>query len=187
MDKFKKYSVSFAGLSLGKHHFDFSITQSFFDLFEFEQDFQNPDLKIELILDKNNNFLDLFFKLSGEIELHCDLTNEVFSQEIEGNSEIIVKFGEDFDDSDDEVWEIPQGEHSVSISQMIYEMTLLAIPNKRVHPDVLSGKSHSEMLKLLEQYTLHETDEEEDEEEDDSNSEETIDPRWESLKKLKKQ
>lgn len=182
MDKFKKYNVSFAGLSLGRHQFDFSIAQSFFDLFEFEQDFDQPDLHIQLILDKKNNFLDLFFELSGKVNLDCDLTNESFTQEIQGKSEIIVKFGEEFNDSDDEVWVIPEGSHSVNVAQMIYEMTLLALPIKRIHPDVLSGKSHSEMLELLDQYALHEGD---FEEEDQSNDDEEIDPRWEELKKLK--
>jgi len=179
MEKFRYYNVSFAGLSLGKHDFEFHVTQPFFDLFEFEQDFRNPDLKIQLVLDKKNNFLELDFELSGTVELDCDLTNEPYNQELNGKSEIIVKFGEEFDNSDDEIWVIPHGEHSINIAQMIYEMTLLAIPVKRIHPDVKSGKSHSEMLDLLEQYSL-------EEETDDENSDnEETDPRWEQLKKLK--
>lgn len=180
MEKLKFYNVSFAGLSLGQHDFEFQITQPFFDLFEFEQDFQNPDLNVQLVLDKKNNFLELEFNLSGTVELDCDLTNEPYSQELRGKSEIIVKFGEEFDDSDDEIWVIPHGEHQINIGQMIYEMTILALPVKRIHPDVKSGKSHSEMLDLLNQYSL----EEGDDIEENSDNEET-DPRWEQLKKLK--
>lgn len=183
MEKFRNYEVSFSGLSLGKHQFEFEIKQSFFDLFEFEQDFSTPDLKIELILDKKNTFLDLIFKLSGSIELNCDLTNEAYRDEIKNSSEIIVKFGEEFDDSDDEIWVIPHGEHSINIAQMIYELALLALPNKRIHPDVKNGKSHSEMLDLLDIYGLHEEDE--TAEEIDHSNDEEIDPRWEALKKLK--
>jgi len=178
MEKFRYYNVSFAGLSLGKHDFEFHVTQPFFDLFEFEQDFRNPSLKVQLILDKKNNFLELGFNLSGTVELDCDLTNEPYNQELNGKSEIIVKFGEEFDDSDDEIWVIPHGEHSVNIAQMMYEMTLLAIPVKRIHPDVQNGKSDSEMLDLLNLYSLGEDDDE------NSDNEET-DPRWEELKKLK--
>lgn len=181
MEKFRYYNVSFTGLSLGEHDFKFHITQPFFDLFEFEQDFQNPDLTLKLILDKKNNFLELNFKLKGSVTLNCDLTNEPFEQKIKGKSDLIVKFGEDYDYSDDEVWVIPHGEHSVNIAQMIYELTLLALPVKRIHPDVESGKIHSEMLELLDQYSI----ENEEEEKEISNDEE-IDPRWEELKKLKK-
>lgn len=180
MEKFRYYNVSFAGLSLGQHDFEFQITQPFFDLFEFEQDFAKPDLKLQLKLDKKNNFLELFFDLSGTIEVNCDLTNEPYREEISGKSEVIVKFGEEFDDSDDEVWVIPRGEYQINIGQMVYEMTILALPTKRIHPDVAAGKSHSDMLELLDKYGLQN----DDETETDSNEEET-DPRWEALKKLK--
>ncbi len=182
MEKFRYYNVSFAGLSLGKHDFEFHVTQPFFDLFEFEQDFHNPDLKVQLVLDKKNNFLELEFTLSGTVELNCDLTNELYHQELNGKSEIIVKFGEEFDNSDDEVWVIPHGEHQVNIAQVIYEMTLLSLPVKRIHPDVESGKSHSEMLDLLKKYSIQDDNEEADHE---NSNEEEIDPRWESLKQLK--
>lgn len=181
MEKFRYYNVSFSGLNLGEHDFEFDIAQPFFDLFEFEQDFQRPDLKLKLILDKRNNFLELHFKLKGTVELSCDLTNEPYSQKIKGKSDVIVKFGEDYDYSDDEVWVIPQGEHYINIAQMIYEMTLLALPVKRIHPDVESGKSHSEMLELLNRYSI----EKEDEETNDDSANEETDPRWEQLKKLK--
>lgn len=181
MEKFRYYNVSFSGLNLGQHDFEFHITQPFFDLFEFEQDFQKPDLKLKLILDKKNNFLELSFKLKGNVEINCDLTNEPFNQKVKGEANVIVKFGDDYDYSDDEVWVIPQGEHSVNIAQMIYEMTLLALPLKRIHPDVENGKMHSEMLDLLNQYSI-----ENEENQKESSNEEETDPRWEQLKKLKK-
>lgn len=183
MEKFKNYDVSFAALSLGEHEFEFHVTQEFFDLFDFEQDFRNPKVDLKLILDKKNHFLDLIFKLSGTAELDCDLTNEAYEEKLESEAIIVVKFGDDFDFSDDESWVIPQGEHTINIAQMFYELSLLSIPGKKVHPDVLSGDSHSEMLDLLDQYSLYE---DEDIEEDDSElNQEEIDPRWEALKKLK--
>lgn len=180
MEKFSYYDVSFAGLSLGQHDFEFQIAQSFFDLFEFDQDFRDPDLKLQLILDKKNNFLELFFHLSGNIEVDCDLTSDAYREEIHGKSGLIVKFGDEFDDSDDEVWVIPSGEHFINVAQLIYELALLSIPYKRIHPDVLTGKSDSEMLDLIEKYSIQEK------EEDAKDSNEEIDPRWEALKKLRK-
>lgn len=176
MEKLKNYDISFSGLNLGRHEFDFEIAQPFFDLFEFDQDFSKPELRLSIILDKKSNFLDLFFNLSGNIELICDITNEPYNQEVKAKNEIIVKFGEDFDFSDDDNWIIPFSAHSVNVAQMIYEMSLLAVPVKRIHPDVASGKSQSEMIDLLEKYSPYESD--------DSNEEEG-DPRWEILKKLK--
>ncbi|MFA5620974.1 MAG: DUF177 domain-containing protein [Weeksellaceae bacterium] len=177
MEKIKDYNLSFGGLKLGENEFVFKITQPFFDLFEFNQDFRSPELEIRMLLDKKNNFLDLKPELHGSVELDCDLTNEAYRQEISGTTEILVKFGEEFDDSDDEVWILPQGENKVNVAQLFYEMTLLALPAKRIHPDVLHGKSHSDMLELLEKYSP--------EAEENLNDEEVADPRWEQLKKLK--
>src|SRR5690606_14070688 len=80
---------------------------------------------------------------------------------------------------------IPSAEHTINIAQMFYEMSLLAIPRKKIHPDVLSGESHSEMLDLLDQYSLTEDEVEEFFSDETSESNEDIDPRWEVLKKLK--
>lgn len=176
MEKFKKYVVFFSGLKLGEHEFEFEITQSFFDLFEFDQDFSEPDLKVKLIIDKKNNFLELKINLSGRVKLICDVTNEVYSQPLDGKAEVIVKFGDDYDFSDDDVWVVPHGEHSLNVAQIIYEMCLLSIPVKRIHPDVFSGESRSEMINLLEKYSPKTEDSNDDE----------IDPRWEALKKIKK-
>lgn len=183
MEKFRYYNVAFTGLTLGQHDFEFEITQSFFDLFEFDQDFRNPKINLQLTLDKKNNFLELFFTLKGTVELDCDLSGETFTQEIQNKATIIVKFSEEHDYSDDEIWVIPHGEHAVNIAQMIYEMTLLAIPIKRIHPGVESGEIKSEVLDLLDKYSLVEESEETDEQEEIN--EEDIDPRWEQLKKLK--
>src|SRR4051794_9040809 len=128
MEKLKYYNVSFAGLSLGQHEFDFQITQSFFDLFEFDQDFQNPKLRVALALEKKSNFLELTFQLSGTLDVECDLTNEPYEEKIQESSFIIVKYGDGFDDTDDEVWVIPHGEFMINIAQIIYEMTILALP-----------------------------------------------------------
>lgn len=178
MEKLRNYDISFSGLKLGRHEFEFQMTQPFFDLFEFDQDFSSPDIGVTVALDKRNNFLELEVRLKGSVELVCDLTNERFDQQIESFNRVIVKFGEDYDLTDDEVWVIPYGEHSINIAQLVYEMSLLAIPAKRIHPDVLRGESSSEMIDLIEKFSPHEAG--------DSDTSEEIDPRWEALKKLKK-
>ena len=62
----------------------------------------------------------------------------------------------------------------MNIAQYIYEMIVLAVPQKRVHPGVLDGTLQSEALDRLEE--LHPKDVKEDSE--------STDPRWDALKKL---
>ncbi|WP_068595819.1 YceD family protein [Vaginella massiliensis] len=190
MDKLKNYNIIFSGLPLGKTEFDYEITQAFFDLFQFDQDFSQPKVSVSIELEKRSTMLELFIKLKGTVNLICDLSNEEFEQKIEHSSRLIVKFGDEFDDADDEIWVIPREEYQLNVAQLIYELILLSIPTKRIHPDVLTGDSGSEVLRLLNQYMVEEVDEDDiedsvtdtDDEDDDDGD---IDPRWAKLKDLK--
>ena len=192
MDKLKNYNIVFTSLPLGKSDFTFELSQSFFDLFEIEQDFETPNLIATIILDKKSTMLELEINLKGNITVPCDLTGELFQQEILNNAELIVKFGDEFDDTDSELWVIPREEYQINIAQVLYELAMLSVPTKRIHPDVLDGKSDSDMIDLLDQYSIYELSEDvEDEEYDDENNNDDdddnndIDPRWAKLKDLK--
>lgn len=171
MDKFKAYNVQFSGLNEGEHDFKFQIDQSFFDLFEFNQDFNQPSIQVKLTLVKKSTFMELHFWHQGTVLLECDVTNDEYTEDVEGDMDVIVKFGNEFDDSDDEVMILPYGEHSINIAQLIYESILLSIPNKRVKPNL-----SEEELDLLDQFSPF--DKEENSDNDDS------DPRWDELKKI---
>lgn len=192
MDKLKNYNIIFTSLPFGKSNFTFELSQSFFELFEIEQDFENPTMIASIILDKKSTMLELEISLKGNITVPCDLTGELFQQEISNNAELIVKFGDEFDDTDFEIWVIPREEYQINLAQILYELAMLSVPTKRIHPDVLNGESNSEMIDLLDQYSIYELDEdaENDEDEDDNDNgdvddNDDIDPRWAKLKDLK--
>lgn len=192
MDKLKNYNIVFTSLPFGKSDFTFELSQSFFDLFEIEQDFDNPNLIATIILDKKSTMLELEISLKGDITVPCDLTGELFQQEISNNAELIVKFGDEFDDTDFDIWVIPREEYQINLAQVLFELAMLSVPTKRIHPDVLNGKSDSEMIELLDQYSIYELDEDaedehydEDNNNDDDDDNNDIDPRWAKLKDLK--
>ena len=192
MDKLKNYNIVFTSLPFGKSDFTFELSQSFFDLFEIEQDFENPNLIVSIILEKKSTMLELEISLKGAITVPCDLTGELFQQEISNNAELIVKFGDEFDDTDSEIWVIPREEYQINVAQIIYELAMLSVPTKRIHPDVLNGKSNSNMIDLLDQYSIYELNEDAEDEDydeennnDDDDDNEDIDPRCAKLKDLK--
>ncbi len=88
----------------------------------------------------------------------------------------MVKFGEEYDDSNEEVIVIPQNEYEFNISQLIFEAVVLAIPMKKLSPNLTE-----EDLEALEQYSPKEVEEDQK----DENEEGEIDPRWAALNKLK--
>lgn len=172
MDKFRNYEVVFSGLKEGKHKFQFEINKAFFELFETEQEFTNPRITADVLMDKHSTFLELWIKTEGVVTLVCDITNEEFDHPIENEIKVLVKFGEVYDDSDEDVITIPSTDHAFNVAQLIYEDVSLSIPMKKVSPNVAD-----EDLEILEKYSPKETE--------DQAGEEEIDPRWEALKKLK--
>ncbi|WP_306618662.1 YceD family protein [Chryseobacterium ginsenosidimutans] len=169
MDKLRNYDVSFSGLKTGKYQFKFEIDKEFFQLFDTEQEFTNPKITADVLLDKHSTFLEFEIKVNGTAQLVCDITNEDFDHPIENQIKVLVKFGEEYDDSEEDVITIPMSDHAFNIAQLIYENVVLSIPMKKVSPNV-----KNEDLEILEKFSPKEAEEEE-----------KSDPRWDALKNLK--
>lgn len=173
MMKLKEFFIPFSGLKLGRHEFEYKIENKFFESFDY-QEFNAASIEIEVELNKMSTMMELDLKANGTINVDCDLTNEPYDQAISSNLQLIVKFGEEYNDENDEILIIPYGDYELYIAQYVYEMLVLAVPYKRVHPGVLDGTLQSEALDKLEELALKEEKEEK----------EDTDPRWDGLKKL---
>lgn len=173
MDKLRNYDVSFSGLKNGRHEFKFEIDKTFFQLFDTEQEFTNPRIEVNVSLDKHTTFLEFEIKIKGLVELVCDITNENFDYPIENEIKILVNFGEEYDDSNEDVITIPTGEHAFNVAHLIYENVMLSIPMKKISPNVSDDD-----LKILDQFSPKDIEIAEEEEHES-------DPRWDALKKLR--
>lgn len=171
----KAFILSFAGLKQGKHQFKYEVDNTFFENFGFEE-FNSSSILIEAELDKRNTIMDLFLSATGSVNINCDVTNEPFDLDIDTSMDLVVKFGEAFNDDNEELLILSHGDYEFNISQYVYEMLVLSIPQKRVHPGVEDGSLESDVLDRLNELSVSNPEE--------SKSEE-IDPRWEALKKLK--
>ena len=164
----KEFDVPFSGLTTGKHHFEFEANKRFFEEFAYSE-VEDARVSVKLQLNKMSTFLELDFELSGELLLPCDVCTVLFWQPIKGRKTMVVKYGEEYNDDEDELVVIPRSDTSVNVAQMIYEQVVLSTPSKVVHPE---GECDEEMIQQLNKYKVSET------------NKETIDPRWEKLKKL---
>jgi uncharacterized metal-binding protein YceD (DUF177 family) len=169
-----EFLIPFIGLKLGKHQFEYQINKAFFDHFEFDE-FESANIKVKVVLEKKETMLELNFKHSGTIFVPCDLTNEDFDLPIKGKIKLIVRFGEAFNNDNEELLIVPFGEHQIDIAQYIYEMIVLSIPLKKVHPGIKAGTLQSDVLTKLKKLNVNEPIEV---------KEENTDPRWDKLKKL---
>ena len=169
MDSLDKYIISYVGLKEGKHKFTYQIDDKFFEHFQYH-DFESLQAKADLLLVKKQNILELFFNIQGVAKLTCDISNEIFEQPIVNKLNLIVKFGEVYNDDLDGAIVLPFTEHELNVAQYIYEAIVLALPVKRIHPGVEDGTLESEVLEKLKEYEIRKHVE--------------IDPRWDKLNEL---
>lgn len=178
MRKLAEYLIPFVGLKQGSHHFDYRIDNEFFEHFEYDE-FNSADVKIDLLFEKKSTMMELTFQASGSVNVNCDLTNELYDQPVDGQLMLVVKFGDEFNDDNEDILILPHGEFELNVAQYIYELIVLSVPLKRVHPGVEDGTLESEVLVKLEELSPKAA-----KEIDEEDSGEDIDPRWDKLKNL---
>lgn len=183
MKDLKEFDISFIGLKEGIHQFDYTIDKKFFDFFNYD-DFYDSNVNVELSFLKNTTIFELDFVFSGWVKVACDLTTELYHQPIETSIRLIVKFGAEFNDENEELLIIPFSESNINVAQYIYEAIVLAVPLKRVHPGVIDGSLHSEVLEKLKEFEIKADDEELDEQQEEENKNREIDPRWNKLRNI---
>ncbi|QLG47245.1 YceD family protein [Costertonia aggregata] len=172
--KQKEFVIPFSGLKQGKHKFTYSIDNTFFESFGYNE-FNGAAVDLNIVLNKTSTMLELDMRAKGTVNVNCDVTNEPFDLKTESSLELVVKFGEEYNDEDDEILIIPHGSHQINVAQYVYEMVVLAVPQKRVHPGIADGTLQSEMLVKLEEL----------EPKDTKKDKNITDPRWDALKQLK--
>ncbi len=169
-----EFNISFAALKQGKHKFEYKINKTFFEAFNFH-DFLDVDVLVTLNFEKASTLFTLKFIATGVIKVACDLTNEPFNQPINAALSLIVKFGDVYNDDNDAVLILPHQAYQLDVAQYIYEMLVLAIPAKHVHPGIAKGTLKSEILDKLKELQPKQN----------FSLEEEIDPRWDKLKTLR--
>lgn len=173
MKNLKEFIIPFVGLKEGKHQFDYQIDDSFFEQFQFDE-YQKVNVKVELVFHKKSTMMELCFVHKGTVNVPCDVTGENFDLKIKGKYNLVIKFGEEFNNDNEELLILPHGEFQVDVSQYIYESIVLSVPFKRIHPGVEDGTLKTDALETLDKLAPKE----------EKKENKDIDPRWENLKKL---
>ena len=169
MKDLKEFNIPFVGLKEGKHLFQYKIDNTFFELYNYNE-FEKSSINVALEFVKKSTLFELNFTASGTVNVPCDVTNEYFDLEITATQPLVVKFGQEYNNDNEEILILPHEVYQFSVAQFIYEMIVLGIPNKRVHPKVLDGTMETEVLEQLEIK--------------EEKTVETTDPRWDKLKNL---
>lgn len=166
------FVIPFRGLKEGEHQFDYIINNSFFEVYPYE-DILDADINVHLNFIKKSTLFELGFTAIGNVKVICDISNESYLQPIEGALDLVIKFGDDYNNENEDILIIPYGEYEVDIDQYLYEMIVLSIPLKKIHPGIIDGSLKTDILDKLEELQPNK--------EQNNNS---IDPRWDKLKGL---
>ena len=170
MDSLIEYKIPFKGISEGEHEYEFHVQEEFFDAMESE-DIHHADLQVKMKLDKQSRMMVLDFDIQGNLVLACDRCLEDMDFPITINHHLIVKYGNEDVDQDNDILYLGVDEYQLDVSSIIYENIVLAIPIKNVHQDDENGNStcNQEQISLLNEYSKRTG----------------TDSRWDALKNLK--
>jgi len=162
------FKIPFVGLKLGKHEFEFDVDNAFFETLSYSL-IEKGDLKVWLDLEKKETMLLASFYVEGTVEMVCSRCNETMDADVEGELEIIYKFGHESYD-DENLIVISPDSFEIDVSQPIYELITVSLPLRPVHEE---GKCDEEMVKLLEKFQAKE-----------KKDNDVSDPRLSALKNL---
>lgn len=168
----KIYNIDIFRLSNKLHQYEYDIDNTFFQALD--QDLvESGRIKAWVNLDKNDRFIAVDFKLKGTVRLVCDRSLDAFDHPIEESHKVIFKYGDREQElSEDMVMITAQTQH-INVGQFLFEFIGLSLPMKKLHPRYQDDDM--EYNPVIYSSSM----------EEEANDLDT-DPRWNELKRLKK-
>ncbi len=176
MNILQEYTIEISRLHNKDYHYTWSGSDTFFDAFE-ESLVHKGNFEVKLRLRKSETLLQLDFDIQGNMELVCDRSLDSFWYSFQTQGKQVLQFSDHNEVLDDEFELIARNTPQINVAQYIYELIMLAIPMKKLHPRY-QEKNNQGDIKLV--YSSEEKEVQKETQE--KNTE--IDPRWAELKKL---
>jgi len=164
------FDIDIFKLANGEHSFEFDFDSAFFGLFE-DSVIENGNGTVKIDLERMPTLITLNFHLIGEIELVCDRSLDTFKYPIDEINKVRIKYGDHWEELSEELYLIPNDTQKIDVGQFVYEFISLAIPMKKLHPRFQDDDNDDYIYSS---------------EPEQESSESPIDPRWNELKKIKK-
>ena len=148
-------------------------------------------VKVSLAVRRANEANYFAIHCQGTIQIVCDRCLEPMDYAVEADYDLAVKYGDEYDDSNDGVLIVPEGDNDLDVAPIVYDTVALSIPLQHVHAE---GECDEATWQALQAHTAHDLDDEPDEygtyadedaDADQLDNETNIDPRWAELMKLK--
>lgn len=137
--------MDLAGLTDGIHERDFRIGKEFFEQME-NSDILDADVDVHVDIEKRHGGYSLTFETAGTLSVPCDRCLDAMQIPAEADYDLTVRYGEEYDDSTDNLLILPYSQTRLDLAPIIYDTLMLTIPLRCVHPE---GECNAEMTDAL--------------------------------------
>lgn len=180
------YDIDLFKLDSGEYQYKLEVNNAFFALFDYGL-IEKGDAEVNIQLFKTETMITMDFDIRGKVELICDRSLEPFDYPIELNERLLIKYGEEEEELDDDLLIITQNTQKINVAQFIYEIIGISLPMKKIHPDHLEEDDEDDIDDMTKGKLVYSSldKDQENEKEEPTEDEEVIDPRWNILKNLR--
>jgi len=168
----KKLQFDIQKIPEGQSYKEIVLPEEYFTLAE-EIKLLNANVQISFY--RTDHFIKVSFELEGDVELVCDRSLDLFEHAVGGEFDILFQPGEtqESETARSAVKQIPADLLMIDIENEVRDTIMLNMPIKKIHPRYLDESGKPKKFETAE-FGKPEPDDEQ-----------SIDPRWEKLKKLK--
>ncbi len=127
---FDQFTLPVKGLYLGVHEYEFDIDDFFFKASE-TKFIESGSFKVHVKLHKNIDMMILNIQFNGYWRTICDRCTADIDLPVEGNNEILVKYGEKEVDEGDIVY-IMKESSELNVAKIIHDSIIIGLPIQKI-------------------------------------------------------
>lgn len=161
MSVFSAYDIDLESLNEGVHSFRYELDDSYFAAIDADE-VRKGNLVADVTVTTRLGAYEVDFHVAGEIFVTCDRCLDDMPLAVDADDHMRVKLGPELGE-DGEVLVLPEQEPVLNVAWFLYELIVLSIPIKHVHP---AGGCNKEMAEKLYEHMAVRADELDEEEED---------------------
>lgn len=168
----EQFKIDLTALTAAETPLEYVLDDHFFAALEDSQ-VKSGSLHASGSIRKASGFYELLLDCAGTVTVPCDRCLDPMEQPVEASLRQVVKLGTE-NTADDDIITVDEADACLDTSWLIYEAIALAVPIQHVHQP---GECNVLMSEKLRQLSAARSS--------DADAQETIDPRWQALTKLK--
>lgn len=151
------YKINLRSLSDGEHVFTYDLDDDYFA--EIDAEITAGDVSAEVTCIKRAEVFKFHIALEGYVVVACDRCLDDVEIDIETERNLVVKYGAEYCDDDDEILIIPERDGVLDLRWMLYEEIALSLPLQRSHEE---GQCNDSMMQIYDSLVTEELPQGED-------------------------